>query len=414
MRYQWEEGGFASDTYLASYYYQGSFDVVAIFEFSVEGVWSLFTYHLPWVVAIAALVVGALLLTAALLRKLQGELQNNAIAVLFTFCIAVSVGAALLEIYPLGDIRQNLYLGPIIFLAAGVAFHWMADSLAALTRRWWLAPALAVVAAGAIILAGMGAMWQDSPYKTPENIKSVLAVLDERVQEEDIVYAVWGAVPPIQFYQGEEGRPDNYYYGDRWCTPSAGPELRPCLREMVDLVVVLPNVPDRLFLLHDSTSIQKELELLGEQVSVERVIADDGIINLVLIENIKESNELAARSVYEELVSGEPALRSDFDVYLGENMLAYIKEPCVRADTEATFFLALYPVDVHDLPDHRQRHGFDNLDFNFNSRGVISNGKCQAMVSLQEYDIARISTGQFVRVVGGFHHLWEGEFSVGE
>ncbi len=55
------------------------------------------------------------------------------------------------EYTPLGA-RQVIYLGPVIFLAAGIAIHWIADSLAALTHRMWLAPALAVVAASAIAL----------------------------------------------------------------------------------------------------------------------------------------------------------------------------------------------------------------------------------------------------------------------
>ena len=81
---------------------------------------------------------------------------------------------------------------------------------------------------------------------------------------------------------------------------------------------------------------------------------------------------------------------------------------------EALFFLALYPVDVNDLPDDSKRYGFDNLDFKFDERGVIFDGICMATVALPEYDITRISTGQYVPVPGGYHHFWEGEFRLGE
>ena len=408
LRYQWQEGGFRSDDYLSAYYYQGKFDARFIFEFSIDRTWSLLTYHLPWVVAIAALTALAVFLVAAFLRKFQGEFPGSAIAVLFALCIAVSGGATLLGIYPLGGIRQVIYLGPVIFLAAGVAIHWIADSLAALTHRVWLAPVLAVVTAGAVALAGVGAMRQDSLYGTSQNLKSVLAALEERVREEDMVYAVLWAAPSIQFYHGEEGSPDNYYYGTRWCTASALPGLRPCLREMIELAASFPKVPDRIFLVYDKISILKELELLGEQVSVERVPADDGKFSIALIGNIKASSEQAARRAYEEWVSGEPVIRSDFDVYLRENRLVYFKEPCVRADIKARFFLHLYPVDVNDLPDHRKQYGFDNLDFNFIR--AIFDGKCIAKMALPEYDIARISTGQYVPVAGGFNNLWKEEF----
>ncbi len=515
LRYQWEEGGFGSDRYLAAYYYQGQLDALSIFEFSVGGIWDLLTYHLPVVVAIAALATFAIILVAVFLRKFQGELQDRAIAVLFSLVIAVSVGAAVLGIYPLGDIRQVIYLGPVVFLAVGVAFHWTAGWLVSLTGRAWLAPALAVTVVGAIVFAGVGDMRQDSPYITPENIKPVLAVLKERTREGDLVYVVGRAGPVIQFYQEKEEGAANYYYGSYRCEDSG--EL--CLREMADLLLSLPDVPNRIFVAHhrratwptvsgwagtttsgearlvgditlraylandkahraddnpvqpwlwqradarpgdvkrpdDATwtdiegassfyytltdedvgkflrayvsyekngrthRVQTEavgptalgfLELLGERVSVKAVFAD-GVFNVYLITYDKESFGLEARSAYELLVSGEPVIRSGFDVYLSENRLAYVREPCVRADTEGRFFLHLYPVDVNDLPGHRQQYGFDNLDFDFGGRGVVFDGRCVAAVTLPEYDIARISTGQYVRVGGWILRLWEGEF----
>ena len=115
------------------------------------------------------------------------------------------------------------------------------------------------------------------------------------------------------------------------------------------------------------------------------------------------------------LVGGRrPVIRSDFDVYLSENKLTYVKEPCASADTEAMFFLALYPVDGNDLPDRRKQHGFDNLDFDFDGRGLIFDGRCMAGIPLPEYAIARIATGQYVFVEGGYNHLWEAGFDVVE
>ncbi len=105
----------------------------------------------------------------------------------------------------------------------------------------------------------------------------------------------------------------------------------------------------------------------------------------------------------------EPVIRSTFDVYLSDNTLTYVKEPCAPADIEARFFLHLDPVDLNDLPGHRRQYGFDNLDFSFDGRGVIFDGKCMAAIALPEYAIARVSTGQYVPVEGGFNHLWEGE-----
>ena len=108
--------------------------------------------------------------------------------------------------------------------------------------------------------------------------------------------------------------------------------------------------------------------------------------------------------------AGEPALRSTFDVYLNKGRLIYVKDPCTSADTKAMFFLALYPVDVNDLPDSSRPHGFDNLDFRFDQHGEVFSGRCLATVPLPAYPITKIGTGQYVPVEDGFHHFWEGEF----
>ena len=128
--------------------------------------------------------------------------------------------------------------------------------------------------------------------------------------------------------------------------------------------------------------------------------------------------------------SGEPAVRSDFDVYIDANTLTYVKEPCASADTEAKFFLAPYPVDGNDLPGRvveppgpdaepipypvdgndlpgrRRQYGFDNPDFDFDERGVIFDGRCMAGIPLPEYDITCIGAGRYAaRVGGGFNRL---------
>ena len=119
--------------------------------------------------------------------------------------------------------------------------------------------------------------------------------------------------------------------------------------------------------------------------------------------------EATIEETYRSITAGEPAVCSNFDVYLSENELTYVKEPCARADTEARFFLHLYPVDANGLRGVRKQHGFDNLDFDFDKRGLIFDGRCMARIPLPEYAITRIETGQYVPVEGGFHNLWEAE-----
>ena len=110
-------------------------------------------------------------------------------------------------------------------------------------------------------------------------------------------------------------------------------------------------------------------------------------------------------SAYPSIVSSEPIARSEFNLYVDEGKLYYVKEPCGSEDVQAGFFLHVVPEDIDDLPDNRKQHGFDNLDFGFDVRGVLFDGKCAASVDLPQYDIARITTGQY----DGTGRIWEVE-----
>ena len=90
------------------------------------------------------------------------------------------------------------------------------------------------------------------------------------------------------------------------------------------------------------------------------------------------------RTDYESIASGEPAARSRFDIYTGENMMTYLKSPCSAADVQAPFFLHIIPKDVEDLPANRRQYGFDNLDFHYGGKrrsgplaaGALRSGRC--------------------------------------
>ena len=113
----------------------------------------------------------------------------------------------------------------------------------------------------------------------------------------------------------------------------------------------------------------------------------------------------ALRAAFESLTRGEPVVHSVYDLYLDGRTLAYAKSPCSRNDGAARFFLHVTPMNVDDLPGDRKPHGFDNLDFSFESRGVRFEGKCMASVDLPSYPIAEVTTGQFA----GGERLWEAE-----
>ena len=121
-----------------------------------------------------------------------------------------------------------------------------------------------------------------------------------------------------------------------------------------------------------------------------------------------------AHASYKRIAAGDygrPVARSDFDVYLSGNRLAYLKEPCAPDDAHARFFLHIFPADIASLPADGRESGFANMDFRFADHGAfIGDDKCVAERELPGYAIERIRTGQFV---SGEGRLWGAEFPAG-
>ena len=114
------------------------------------------------------------------------------------------------------------------------------------------------------------------------------------------------------------------------------------------------------------------------------------------------------RRAYERARVLAPAARSTFALYLRGDRLTYIREPCAPADVEARFFLHV-SANAEALPETRRAAGFDNLDFDFNERGALFDGKCVADVRLPHYPIRAVTTGQFAADVG---ELWRARMDV--
>ena len=120
-------------------------------------------------------------------------------------------------------------------------------------------------------------------------------------------------------------------------------------------------------------------------------------------------NARAAGRLMASVGDVRPFVRGGFDAYLDGDRLVYVKEDCGGGDVDGRFFLHLYPVDEADLPEHRRRHGFDNLDFAFEMYGLRGGGRCAAVRALPEYGIVSIHTGQFVH---GQDPEWSGSVSL--
>ena len=148
-----------------------------------------------------------------------------------------------------------------------------------------------------------------------------------------------------------------------------------------------------------------------ERIRAGQYVKGEGVVWRVEAEPASASRLRRYADAYRAAIAGEygdPAGRSDFDVYRAGDALVYVKEPCRLAGAEARFFLHIIPADLADLPATRMENGFDNLDFQFAEGGEYLGGKCVAVAALPDYAINQIRTGQFV---SGEGKLWQVEFA---
>ena len=103
--------------------------------------------------------------------------------------------------------------------------------------------------------------------------------------------------------------------------------------------------------------------------------------------------------------SATPVNPAGFAVHFTGERLVYFKETCELDPHAGDFFVYIIPKDKADLPERRRKSGFDILYFHFASQGVLNQGDCYASISLPNYPITSIRTGQ----QGAKGPLWEVE-----
>ncbi len=96
----------------------------------------------------------------------------------------------------------------------------------------------------------------------------------------------------------------------------------------------------------------------------------------------------------DRILASDPVIRSEYNIYLDDSRLIYIKESCT--EEAKSFSLHIYPVRTEDLPPERREHGFENLDFAFDRYGEIRDDTCVALRYLPAYDIEYLTTGQYI------------------
>ena len=405
------------DGFLWEFYYQGSYNFLSMFSFAADQTWKMLNYHLPPLIAALTLTVLALWLVAGGVKSLlarrnpdsaapagpdAGIKEERVIFILFLLALTMASAAAVARLYPLGAIRQTIYLGPIAFIAAGCAISVLGRNLSAFTRPAGLAPVMLIAAVGAASYV----QWRDNPYQSAgpvplekQNTLPAIATLWKQTNTGDQFFVATERAPVVKFYLRElQSLVDNNYYGKQPCWDVNAS----CAFEIVDkaLYHLGPKASNWLIFHSALTSaVWQALEQREAPVSVAPVISNGETQLYRLSRPTAEMNKLLA------LRSGEAAFLSRRAVFWDANAVNYVMEPCSVADAKDPFFLHIVPVEATALSEFRQPYGFDNLDFHFSEYGSIVDDKCLAAAPLPDYDIAEIKIGQFSLADG--ETLWQ-------
>ncbi len=190
LRGQWGRGGMS---YLDGFFFHGSiFDPGALCQFLIAKIPEMMTYvtlgHGSAVLLVP--VLGLLVLV-----RPSADRDSKLLCALAGFSVIIVAAASLANIYPLGPIRQNLFLAPAIAVAIGGG--WVALTAVFPTKYRSLATPIFLMV---VLAAGTFGVVRADPYQEIEDIKSVIAGLDDRVPG-DMVYVYYGAWPAFRFYR---------------------------------------------------------------------------------------------------------------------------------------------------------------------------------------------------------------------
>ena len=413
LRGQLEDGSLTMGHLLAGYYRGDQSDVLAAMEFAGSKVWETLAHHLTGPFASATALAAGLLAASGLARRLASrpaapaeaadrlpDLPWLVLPAVLAVSLLIAAAAALAGAYPLGSLRQNTYLGPVVFTVAALVWGRFADAAAARVGRRGVARGLAAAALAGGVGAGTAEVARTAPFGAGGNMEEILAELAGRAREGDLVYASGAAAPPVRFYADD--RLTGLVFGRNGCYR----EFFDCAREAWQVARSRIRPPDRAWVIHphtgDRTVLLDSFRLAAPGLRPERVVSG-GREDLFLIPNLGEVVVAENRSRLAEYESvfddraGTPAVRSRFDLRHRGTAVFYRRTECSAADLEARFFLRFQAADAAGRRTVAR-------DFDFPEYGALVDGECAARVPVPPGDFGLVSTGQ---QFPGEAPLWE-------
>lgn len=392
LRYQFEETGHGIDNYLATSYYQGDFsDIFAIFQFVYYRNINLVGYHIEHI----PVILTAILIIAALI--VSREYRNSILTLILAGSVMVTSFVAVIDWYPLGGIRQLLFLGPIIVVSFACTIPAIIDQIRAGDYLPYISlpvkkftkgcySALAAIGFSISITAvGISSIiTSDGFYNDAIKIDPVLAALDQSKGDDDLVLGPVYLRATVSWHRGD---PSPSYL---WCWPGECVEnLQNILDEFTGKLWLITNNAD---LYSEIWEFQEAIHVL-EPLKIETIIASDTSLFL-----LHDARNLAAKfknigeSFAERLQDfGNPvARRGNYSVYLDTEMILYVSDNC---EDDRRFFIHFYPQNIDSLPAQFSHLGFESVSFLFHD-AISAGDQCFKSQELPPYPVKDFVTGQ--------------------
>ncbi len=310
------------------------------------------------------LLLMAVLAPTVMVRLARSLLPGRSRMLLATLALSGFFWALPMRHHVASHLQEALYY-------VGVPLVFYSLLLLYVRRRWGRGPvvglAVAALLAFVVSLFQMERRWRPDARgaEIQRTVMAELGAIRETTRGKAVL--VLGSVEPEWSWQVmEESRPWRYYLAGSVLAQSPAMEVA---ARAADFIVALDRVESDALL----TPGNQRVFLYGSA----------GIDDLAGL----------YRATYQRVVSGEPAARSHFDVYLGDRALFHVKEPCVSKDMGVWSIAKFVPEDPRDLPK-RRRQRRATLRIPSQQSNTLFEGKCIAIFSLPDYPVSSILTGR--------------------
>ena len=375
----------------ASYYRGDPQNIAAVLEFSGRNIFGMLEYHM-------GSLAGVMLFTTVVAFVISKKFRRNELTILFLLSMAVAIIMVVRDLYPFGATHQTIIWIPVTFLLFAYSISIIAEKISLRKNVLRVVHVGSTVFIVTIMVTGLEKTLDRNIHR-PGHPDSLIATIEGMKRPGDIVvlgnYMEW----TIQFHYPNLPASVEEYHNRRCDCPG-------------NIIGLFAGDGERMwFIIHEYDKISANAieRIAGTAGLAVKNVFDQGL-QLFLIESmdIRQARryfidrgqlpDVSPGNLSNPIVSIPP-----YEIYRDGRHLVYLKpdadshDECVEQDAPR-FFVHVEPIDDGELlDDSGKRLGFNNFNFTFQHGLFRTDGFCFAVVTMPEYAVKRITTGQFTR-----------------